>query len=109
MSELPFKSVDGGEFTKSTGNYIPIVLTFFWFLIVLVVFYSPLIAQQETEQKNVLVLASYSPTVPVADLWDKGIRSVLDASSTPPVKVDIEHLYHHRIQNHHYRRLLIDL
>ena len=98
MCELSFKPVDGGEFTKSTGNYIPIGLTIFGFLIVLVGFYSPLFSQQETEQTNVLVLASYSPTVPVAGLWDKGIRSVLDAGSTPPVKIDIEHLYHHRIR-----------
>jgi hypothetical protein len=67
------------------------------------------LAQQETEQKNVLVLASYSPTVPVASFWDKGIRSVFDNSSTPPAKIDIEYLYHHRIQDPHYRKLLVDL
>ena len=109
MCEFSFKQVEGGKFTKSTDNPIPIVLTFFWALIILVIFCSPLLAEQETEQKNVLVLASYSPTVPVADFWDKGIRSILDASSTPPVKIDIEHLYHHRIQDQHYRRLLVDL
>ena len=49
------------------------------------------------------------PTVPVASFWDKGIRSVFDNSSTPPAKIDIEYLYHHRIQDPHYRKLLVDL
>ena len=98
-----------GEFKKSSRNHTTIVKTFFGFLIILVIFYSPLFAQQEIEQKNVLVLASYSPTVPVAALWEKGIRSVFDASIAPPVKINIEHLYHHRIQDQHYRRLLVDL
>lgn len=81
----------------------------FWLFIALGIFYSPLFAQQKIEQKKVLVLASYSPTVPVAYLWDKGIRSVLDTSSNPPTKIHIEHLYHHRIEDHNYRKLLVDL
>ena len=109
MCKFSFKPVDLGEFKKSWCNHIPIVKALFGFLIILVIFYSPLFAQQKIEQKKVLVLASYSPTVPVASLWDKGIRSVFDTSSTLPVKTDIEHLYHHRIEDRHYRKLLVDL
>ncbi len=109
MCELPNKIAAMDEFNESNYNRLQIVKMFFWFVIVLLIFSSSLCAQQEIEQKNVLVLTSYSPTVPVADLWDKGIRSVFDASSVPPVKTDIEHLYHHRIQDHHYKKLLVDL
>jgi PAS domain S-box-containing protein len=86
-------------------------LSFLFLLLVpvLVLSHSVLFAAQQIAPKRVLVLASYSPTVPVADLWDKGIRSVFDTSSTPPIRIDIEHLYHHRIQDHHYRRMLVDL
>ncbi|MBT8332710.1 MAG: PAS domain-containing protein [Deltaproteobacteria bacterium] len=109
MCELAIKIAALGELKESTGNRFPTVKTFFWFLIVLAIFYSPLFAQQDSEQKKVLLLASYSPTVPVAPLWYKGIRSVFDTSLTPQIKIDIEHLYHHRIQDHHYSRLLVDL
>ena len=109
MFEFSFKPNDMGELKKSTCNRFPILRTLFSFLIILVIFYPPLFAQQKIEQKKVLVLASYSPTVPVAPLWYKGIQSVFDTSSDILAKIDIEHLYHQRIQDHRYRKLLVDL
>ena len=109
MFEFSFKPNDMGELKKSTCNRFPILRTLFSFLIILVIFYPPLFAQQKIEQKKVLVLASYSPTVPVAPLWYKGIQSVFDNSSDTLSKIDIEHLYHQRIQDHRYRKLLVDL
>lgn len=61
MCELPNNIAALSEFIKSTFSRIPMVKTLFWLFIVLVIFYSPLFAQQEIYQKKVLVLASYSP------------------------------------------------
>jgi len=63
MCELPIKIklAVSGEVKVSIRSRIPMFKALFWLFIVLVIFYSPLFAQQEIYQKKVLILASYSP------------------------------------------------
>jgi len=46
------------------------------FLIMLVLFFPLLSSAQQSEPKNILVLFSFRPTLPVASEWDQGIRSI---------------------------------
>ncbi|MFC1822555.1 ATP-binding protein [Thermodesulfobacteriota bacterium] len=54
--------------------------------------YSLPFASQEPERKKVLVLFSFRPTLPVASQWDRGIRSVFEASTSPKTVINIEYL-----------------
>lgn len=47
---------------------------------------------QNIERKNILVLFSFRPTLPVATQWDRGIRSVLESSTSHKMLVNIEYL-----------------
>ena len=109
MRELLVKPALTGEFNKPTPSRILPAKTLILVLALLVLFNPALFAQQKTKPKNVLVLATYSPTAPVAHLWDRGIRSVFEAGTADRIKIDVEHLDLIRLQDEHYVRLLLDL
>jgi len=69
----------------------------------------PLFASQEIERKNILVLFSFRPTLPVAAQWDQGIRSVFEAEHEPKTIINIEHLDLTHFNDEKHVQLLLDL
>ena len=69
----------------------------------------PVFGSQPSEQKKILVLASYHPAAPVGDLWHKGIRSVLDSGTPVSASIDIEYLDVLRFSDKQYTHLLFNL
>jgi len=68
-----------------------------------------LFASQQAERKKVLVLYGSRPTLPVAFQWDRGIRSVLEASTFPKVLINIEYLDMTHFNDDTHTQLLLDV
>jgi transcriptional regulator with GAF, ATPase, and Fis domain len=109
MCELPPQISTFGAFKESNHSRITLVKTLFGVLSLLILFHPPLLAQPEAKPKNVLVLATYRPSAPVAHLWERGIRSVLEADPANRIKIDFEYLELIRIRDDRYVKLLLDL
>jgi len=75
----------------------------------LILFNPTIFASEQFKPKNVLVLASYRPTSPVAYQWKRGIRSVLEAEPSDRVEMDIEYLDLTRFEDDRYLQRLLDL
>ena len=67
-----------------------------------------LFASQHIKRKKVLVLFGFRPTLPVASQWDRGIRSVFEASTSPKTVINIEYLDLTHVYDDIYTRLLLD-
>lgn len=76
---------------------------------VLVFVNPPLFASDGIRPKNVLVMASYKPTLPVAYQWDQGLRSVFEADPAVRIDMNIEHLDLAHFDDDRYVQLLLDL
>jgi len=109
MCELPPKISTFGAFKESNHSRLTLVKTLFGVLSLLILFHPPLLAQPEAKPKNVLVLATYRPSAPVAHLWERGIRSVLEADPANRIKIDFEYLELIHRQDDRYVKLLLDL
>ena len=111
MCEFPIKLklAVSREFKVSIPSRIPVVKTLFGVLSLLILFHPPLLAQPEAKPKNVLVLATYNPTSPVAILWDRGIRSVLAGGTAQQIEIDVGYLELIRMRDDRYVQLLLDL
>jgi hypothetical protein len=109
MCELPPKISTFGAFKESNQSRITLVKTLFGVLSLLILFHPPLLAQPEAKQKNVLVLATYRLSAPVAHLWERGIRSVLEADLANRIKIDFEYLELIRMRDDRYVKLLLNL
>jgi len=66
MVELLNKIAALAEFKKSTRGRLPFVILFSWVVLFLALFNPNLLASQQSEPKNILVLFSFRPTLPVA-------------------------------------------
>ena len=109
MFELLNKIAVLAEFRKSTRGRIPFVILFSWVLLFLVVFNPNLLASQQSERKNILVLFSFRPTLPVASQWDRGIQSVFKQSTSPKMVVNIEYLDLMHYEGERYIQILLDI
>ena len=108
MCELPIKPAVSGKFKESTRSRIPLEKTLFLVMSLLILFYSPLSALQETKPKKVLVLASYKATAPVAHLWNRGIQSVFESENSNRIDFNIEYLDLNSFNDDRYIQLLHD-
>jgi len=79
------------------------------FLIMLVLFFPLLSSAQQSEPKNILVLFSFRPTLPVASEWDQGIRSILKAEPNLKVDADIEYLDLSRFNDPNYIKMIFNV
>jgi len=79
------------------------------FLIMLVLFFPLLSSAQQSEPKNVLVLFSFRPTLPVASEWDQGIRSIFKAEPNLKVDADIEYLDLSRFNDPNYIKMMFNV
>jgi PAS domain S-box-containing protein len=107
--ELSIRRTALSEFNLSIRRCMPLIKKLFWILSVLLLFNPALLAQQEAKPKNVLVLATYSPTAPVGHLWNRGIQSVFNGGAADEIKIHIEHLDLIRLQDDRYVQLLLDI
>ena len=108
MRELSIKIAALGEFKQSTHSRILLVKILLLALSFLVFFNSTLLASQETKPKNVLVLASYKSTAPVAYQWNRGIQSVFESENSSPIDIKIEYLDLNNFNDDRYLQLLRD-
>jgi len=109
MCELSKKTAVLHEFKDLTSGRIPFVKLFIWILSFLALFNSTLLASQQSEQKNVLVLFSFRPTFPIASQWDRGIQSVFKQSISPKIVVNIEYLDLMHYEAERYIQILLDI
>ena len=63
---------------------------------------------QHIERKNILVLFSFRPTLPVATQWDRGIRSVFESSTSDKRVVNIEYLDLMHFDDERHIQILLD-
>jgi hypothetical protein len=80
-----------GQTGKLPGKHL-FVKAFLLILLVLALSNPALLASQKINPKNVLVLASYKSTGPVGYLWERGIRSVFEAETSPRIETHVEYL-----------------
>ena len=73
------------------------------FFVLLLFSDSIVLGAQKTEHKNVLVIYPFRPTLPVASLYDRALRSVLKADPDLKVDVTLEHLNLSRFKDPNYR------
>lgn len=85
----------------------PIARGILFSLLALGLFHPTLSASQDTKRKEVLVLFSFRPTLPVAYQWDRGIRSVLESDPSHVFVINIEYLHLDRFNDDDYVRWLI--
>jgi hypothetical protein len=95
-----------GKIERIPGKHI-LIKALLVLLQTLVLFNPTLFASQEIPPKNVLVLASYKPTSPVAYQWDLGIGSVFQSGPYRGIKMDIEYLDLTRIEDDRYVHMLL--
>jgi len=76
------------------------------FLTTLVFFVGHSPGAQQTEHKNILVLFSFRPTLPVATKWDRGMRSILNAEPNIKVDISIEYLDLSRFNDPDYLKMI---
>ena len=80
--DIPSKSANGHHFGKAVLS----------FLFIICFFQSATFGAEQQNRKKILVLFSFRPTLPVAVQWDRGIRSVFEASTSHKMVVNIEYL-----------------
>ncbi len=97
-----------GKPEKNPSKFL-IIKTLLSFWAVLFLFHSSLFASQQIERKNILVLFSFRPTLPVATQWDQGIRSVFDAEQALNTIINIEYLDLTHFNDEKHVQLLTDL
>lgn len=97
-----------GKIERIPGKHI-LIKALLVLLQTLVLFNPTLFASQEIPPKNVLVLASYKPTSPVAYQWDLGIGSVFQSGPYRGIKMDIEYLDLTRFEDDRYVHMLLDV
>ena len=78
-------------------------------IVLLVLFAGNLLEAKQYENKNVVILFSFRPTLPVASLWDQSIRSVFEADSELKVDVNIEYLNLSRFKDPSYLQMISDV
>ena len=79
------------------------------FLTMLLFLNFPALGSQQNERKKVLVLFSFRSTLPVASQWDRGIRSVFEASTSHKTIINIEHLDLMHYDDDRLIQLLLDV
>jgi len=84
----------------------PIKRSLLVFLTALVFFVSHSSSAQQSEPKNILVLFSFRPTLPVAYKWDEGIRSIFKAEPNLKVDIHIEYLDLSRFNDPNYVKMI---
>ena len=109
MCELSNKTAVLHEFKDLTSGRIPFVKLFLWILSFLALFNSTLLASQQSQPKNILVLFSFRPTLPVASEWDRGIRSIFKAEPNLKVDVNIEYLNLLRFNDPNYIKMIFNV
>ena len=97
-----------GQTGKLPGKHL-LIKALLFLLPALALFNPSLLASQQINPKNVLVLSSTRSTSPVAYQWERGIRSVLEAEPSYRIKIDIEYLDSARFNDDRYVQLLRDL
>ena len=76
---------------------------------ILLFFSAPLaLGAQHIERKNILVLFSFRPTLPVASQWDRGIRSVFESNTSLKSVVNIEYLDLMHFEDERYIQILLN-
>jgi signal transduction histidine kinase len=109
MCECPRKKAALNESKEPTHGRILFVKFLLWVLLFLVFFNPILLASQQIERKNVLVLFSFRPTLPVAYQWDRGIQSVFEPSTSHKMVVNIEYLDLMHFDDERYIQILLDI
>jgi PAS domain S-box-containing protein len=62
-----------------------------------------------SEPKNILVLFSFRPTLPVASKWDRGIRSIFEAEPNLKADINIEYLDLSRFNDSNYIKMIFSV
>jgi len=79
------------------------------FLIMLILFFPHFSSAQQSQPKNILVLFSFRPTLPVASKWDWGIRSIFKAEPNLKVDINIEYLDLSRFNDSNYIKMIFSV
>lgn len=81
------KEIGAKNTFEIASNKYPFVGIFAFLLMVLTFCNPPCFATQQDSPKNVIILAAYKPTSPVAYQWDSGVRSVFENDAVKNIKM----------------------
>ena len=108
MRELLIKISALDAFKKLNHSYIPLVKALILVLPLLITLNAASLTSKVTEPKNVLVLASYKATAPVATLWNRGMETVFKSENSGRIDVNVEYLDLINFNDAGYKQLLSD-
>ena len=108
MCELLIKISALDAFKKLNHSFIPLVKALILVLPLLITLNAASLTSKETEPKNVLVLASYKATAPVATLWNRGMETVFKSENSGRIDVNVEYLDLINFNDAGYKQLLSD-